>query len=78
MNKHIYKGKWKQLRGKVTQNWGKVTNNRRTKMNGEYVEFTGRVQEKYGFSLCNARKKYQNFLKRHNLNRKMSINKRNG
>ena len=78
MNKYIYKGKWKRSRGKVKQQWGKLTADRRSRMNGRYVELTGQIQEKYGYTVLNARRKYHNFLKRHDLNRKPTLNKRPG
>ena len=69
MNRYIYKGKWKQFLGKVKQQWGRLTADRRSRMDGRYVELTGRIQEKYGYTILNDRRKYRDFLKRHDLKR---------
>ena len=75
MNRYIYKGKWKQFLGKVKQQWERLTADRRSGMDGRYVELTGRIQEKYGYTILNARRKYHDFLKRHDLNRKTSTHR---
>ncbi len=75
MNRYIYKGKWKRFRGKVKQQWGRLTADRSSRMDGRYVELTGRIQVKYGYTILNARRKYHDFLKRHDLNRKTSTHR---
>jgi len=67
MNKNIYKGKWKRFRGKVKQKWGRLIADQSSHIDGRYVELTGRIQEKYGYTILNARRKYHDFLKRHDL-----------
>ena len=54
---------------------GRLTADRRSCMDGRYVELTGRIQEKYGYTILNARRKYHDFLKRHDLNRKTSTHR---
>jgi uncharacterized protein YjbJ (UPF0337 family) len=41
-------GNWKQLKGKVKQQWGKLTDDQITEINGSRDELVGRIQEAYG------------------------------
>jgi uncharacterized protein YjbJ (UPF0337 family) len=36
MNKDIFKGNWKEMKGKVKQQWGKLTDDDITQINGSY------------------------------------------
>jgi uncharacterized protein YjbJ (UPF0337 family) len=69
MNKDILEGKWKQLRGKVKQQWGKLTDDQLNHISGRYDELTGLIQENYGYTVEKARKELDDFIKRHNLDR---------
>lgn len=48
MNKDIIQGNWKQLRGKVLQQWGKLTDDDFDVINGSRTELAGKLQERYG------------------------------
>lgn len=48
MNSDTFKGNWKQLKGKVKQQWGKLTDDDLTQIEGNYDVFLGKVQERYG------------------------------
>jgi uncharacterized protein YjbJ (UPF0337 family) len=50
MNKDIFEGKWKQMRGQVKGWWGKLTDDDLERVGGKYDEFVGLLQEKYGFT----------------------------
>jgi uncharacterized protein YjbJ (UPF0337 family) len=50
MNKDIFEGKWKQIRGEVKSWWGKLTDDDLDRADGEYDVFVGLLQEKYGYS----------------------------
>jgi uncharacterized protein YjbJ (UPF0337 family) len=50
MNKHILKGKWKQLRGEAKAWWGKLTDNDLDRVSGKFEVLVGLLQEKYGYS----------------------------
>lgn len=56
MNKDIFEGKWKQLRGRAKQAWGDLTNDDLDKIDGSYDRFIGTLQEKYGYSREEAEK----------------------
>ena len=50
MNKDIFEGKWKQVRGEIRGWWGKLTDDDLDKVGGQYDVFIGLLQEKYGYS----------------------------
>ncbi len=50
MNKDIFEGKWKQLRGQARTWWGKLTDDDLDKAAGTFDGFAGLLQEKYGYS----------------------------
>jgi uncharacterized protein YjbJ (UPF0337 family) len=41
MNNHIYKGKWKQVRGQAKVWWGKLTHNNREQVSGKVEKMVG-------------------------------------
>ena len=48
MNKNQLKGEWKQLRGKVGEQWGKLTNDDLDVIAGKRDQLVGRLQARYG------------------------------
>lgn len=62
MNKDIFKGQWKQLKGRVQQKWGDITNDELDRIAGRQEELVGMVQEKYGRSREEAEKEVNDFL----------------
>jgi uncharacterized protein YjbJ (UPF0337 family) len=50
VNRDILMGKWKQVRGKVRQQWGKLTDNQVDQINGDYERLVGILQENYGYT----------------------------
>ena len=62
MNEDIVKGRWKELKGKVKQQWGNFTDDEITKMNGTYEELEGSLQKKYGYDKERAKKEIKSFL----------------
>lgn len=62
MNKDIFKGNWKQAKGKIKQAWGKLTDDELDQIEGNYDVFVGKVQEKYGYSKDEARTKVDDFM----------------
>jgi uncharacterized protein YjbJ (UPF0337 family) len=47
MNWDRIEGNWKQLRGKVQQQWGKLTDDDLTTVQGRRIELVGKIQERY-------------------------------
>lgn len=62
MNKDIVKGKWKEIKGKVKQQWGKLTDDEIGQMKGSYEELEGALQKKYGYRKDEAEKHIQEFI----------------
>ena len=56
MNEDIFKGQWKQIRGKAKEWWGKLTDDDLEKVNGRMDQMVGRLQERYGYSKDEASK----------------------
>jgi len=69
LNSDVIKGKWKEIRGKVKQNWGKLTDDDLTQMKGSYEELEGKLQKKYGYDKERAKKEIDTFIDRFSLNR---------
>jgi uncharacterized protein YjbJ (UPF0337 family) len=50
VNKDVFEGKWKQVRGEAKVWWGKLTDHDLDKVAGQFEVFIGLLQEKYGYS----------------------------
>jgi uncharacterized protein YjbJ (UPF0337 family) len=50
MNRDVLVGQWKQLKGKVKQQWGRLTDDELDQASGRYDELAGLIQERYGYS----------------------------
>ncbi len=50
MNKDIFEGKWKQIRGEAKAWWGKLSDDDMERAAGKFEVFTGLLQEKYGYT----------------------------
>ncbi len=48
MNEDTIKGNWKQLKGKIKEQWGKLTDDDLAMVEGRYDQLAGRLQERYG------------------------------
>ncbi len=63
MNKDIIEGNWKQLKGKIRENWGKLTDDDLEEIGGRKDHFLGKVQEKYGMNKDEAEKEWERISK---------------
>jgi uncharacterized protein YjbJ (UPF0337 family) len=50
MNKDIFEGKWKEMRGQVKEWWGEITDDDLEKANGNAEQIIGLLQQKYGYT----------------------------
>lgn len=50
MNKDIFEGKWKQIRGETKVWWGKLTDDDLDRAAGNLEVLAGMLQEKYGYT----------------------------
>lgn len=55
-------GSWKQMTGKVKEQWGKLTDDDLTMAEGNYDQLVGRIQERYGYSREEAQRHLDEFL----------------
>ncbi|TXH32438.1 MAG: CsbD family protein [Rhodospirillaceae bacterium] len=61
MNKDEMEGNWKQLKGKIKQQWGKLTDDDIDVLQGKRDELAGRIQERYGIAKDEAEKQVEKF-----------------
>jgi uncharacterized protein YjbJ (UPF0337 family) len=50
MNKDIFEGKWKEMRGKIKEWWGELTDDELEQANGNAEQIVGLLQQKYGYT----------------------------
>ena len=50
-------GNWKQLKGKIKEQWGNLTDDDLDKIAGRREQLEGNIQERYGISKDAVRKK---------------------
>jgi len=50
MNKDVFEGKWKQIRGEAKAWWGKLTDDDLDRAAGKFEVLAGILQEKYGYT----------------------------
>lgn len=63
MNENILVGNWKQLRGKVQENWGKLTDDDLDQIEGRRDQIVGLLQKRYGYAQDAAQEQYDKFAK---------------
>lgn len=54
MNKNIWAGEWKILKGKIKEKWGDLTDNDLTEIDGQREQLLGRLQKRYGYAADRA------------------------
>ena len=62
MNEDILQGSWKQLRGKVKEQWGELTDDDLDKIDGQRDQMVGLLQKKYGYARDEAENQYDDFV----------------
>lgn len=66
MNKDIFEGKWKQLKGNFKKQWGKLTDDDLDYQNGNKEYLEGKLQERYGYTKEQAEKEVKQFIDKNN------------
>jgi uncharacterized protein YjbJ (UPF0337 family) len=59
MNSDEFKGKWKQLKGGVKEQWGKLTDDDLDVIDGQHDQLVGKIQERYGIARDAAQKQVE-------------------
>ena len=54
MNSDQLEGNWKQLKGKMREQWGKLTDNDWETIAGKKDQLVGRIEERYGIAKADA------------------------
>jgi uncharacterized protein YjbJ (UPF0337 family) len=67
MNHDRIEGNWKQVKGKVKEQWGKLTDDDLDVIAGKRDQLLGRIQERHGIAKDEAEKQVASFEK-HNPN----------
>jgi len=63
MNKDIFEGKWKEMRGQVREWWGKLTDDDLEQAGGKADQLIALLQQKYGYSREQAEQEFDRRLK---------------
>jgi len=63
MNKDILAGKWKEMKGRVKEQWGKITDDELDRAEGKAEQMIGLLQQRYGYSKERAQEEYDRFMK---------------
>ena len=61
MNNDQMAGNWKQVKGKVKEQWGKLTDSDLDVINGKRDQLLGKIQERYGIAREEAEKQMKHF-----------------
>ena len=64
MNWDQIKGVWKQLAGRVKEEWGRLTEDDDAVRAGWHDQFVGKMQERYGRMKAQAERKFNEFSRR--------------
>ena len=64
MNSDTMEGNWKQLKGKVKEQWGKLTDDDFDVIAGKRDQLLGRIQERHGISRDEAEKQVKDWEQR--------------
>jgi len=62
MNRDILAGKWKEMKGRVKEQWGKITDDELDRSEGKADQLVGLLQQRYGYTREKAEEEYDRFL----------------
>ena len=72
MNKDVFEGKWKEMRGQFKEWWGKLTDDGLERVAGKYDQLIGVIQEKYGYTRERVEKEFNGRMAKFEANQKKS------
>ena len=64
MNQDVLKGNWKQIKGRVREQWGKLTDDDLDVIEGRRERLVGKLQERYGRTKDDIEREVNEFLDR--------------
>ena len=62
MNCDRVQGNWKQVTGKVKEQWGKLTDDDITAINGNREQLEGKIQARYGYTKDQVKTEVDNWF----------------
>ena len=62
MNKDIFEGNWKRIRGRVQEWWGNITDDELDKIEGKRDRLVGLLQKQYGYTKAQAEQELDRHL----------------
>jgi uncharacterized protein YjbJ (UPF0337 family) len=63
MNRDVFEGKWKEMRGQAKVWWGKLTDDDLEQTGGKAEQMIGLIQQKYGYSREKAEQEFDQRLR---------------
>ena len=73
MNKDIFEGQWKQIRGEAKGWWGKLNDNDLDRAAGKFDVLAGLLQEKYGYTRQRAEEEIDQRVTKYEANLKSKV-----
>ena len=64
MNRNELEGNWKQMKGRVQEEWGKLTDDDVDQIEGRWKVLVGTIQERYGKTESEASKEVDRWFDR--------------
>lgn len=58
----VFKGSWKQLKGRIQEEWGELTDDEVAQIEGNRTRLEGKLQEKYGHTKMEAKEAVDDWL----------------
>ncbi len=65
MNHDRFQGRWKQIKGKVKEQWGKLTDDDLDVIAGRRDQLLGRIQQRHGLAQDEADRQLTEWERRH-------------
>lgn len=64
MNPNVLEGKWKEVRGRVKEQWGRLNDKQLDQIGGRYEQLVGQIQQTYGYTAEKARQEVDRFIQK--------------
>ena len=64
MNSDRTAGQWKQIKGRIKEQWGRLTDDEIAQLEGHSEQLVGRLQERYGLQREEAERQAKEFRSR--------------
>jgi uncharacterized protein YjbJ (UPF0337 family) len=65
MNQDTISGNWKQLKGKIQEQWGRLTDDDLDVIEGKRDQLVGKIQERYGMARDQAAEELRRWESEH-------------